>query len=131
VFRAFIDTIQAEVALGLMPWNSANRVVSSLAAQQTAITVVAVLRMLDEPEHTPPRQQTEKGAQRAECPAPKSSDSKIQNDQKNEDDAKPHTLPEKGLLEVEQDSSEDKVKYAPQSSDQSERALLESPQCRL
>ena len=55
VLRTLIHAIQTQVALGLMPTHATDRVVAALAAQKTAIAILAMLGILYQPKHGPAR----------------------------------------------------------------------------
>jgi hypothetical protein len=91
-------TIEAEMALRLMPWNAANRIVATLATQQAAVAVFAVLWVLYQPENRPARHDAQKRAEWAKSAAPEPCHTKIECQKKNKDRAQPDALPEVGLL---------------------------------
>src|SRR4029077_8528481 len=53
VFGTLVHAVQAQMTFGLPPGNAPDGIVSSLAPQQATITVVAMFRILAEPQSRP------------------------------------------------------------------------------
>ena len=102
VSGTLVHTVQAEMTFRLPPGNSADGIIAALATQQATITVVAMFRILDEPQHRPAGHDPEQSSQRAKRPAPEPRDAKIQRHNKEENQPEPNPLPEIGLFETEQ-----------------------------
>src|SRR4029077_13211475 len=77
VFRTLVHAVQAQMTFGLPPGNAPDGIVSSLAPQQATITVVAMFRILDEPQYRPAGHNPEQGSQRAKRPAPEPGNAKV------------------------------------------------------
>src|SRR5947207_2489232 len=88
------------MALGLVPWNPARRIVAALAAQQAAVAIAAMLRTLHETEDGPTRHDPQQRTQRTQCPAPEPRSPEIQRNHKNEEEAQPNALPKVGCLKL-------------------------------
>ena len=87
----------------------ARGIVPTLAAQQAAIAVIAMLRALDQPKHRPARNESQQGAQRTKGSAPKPRDAKIQRNHEDEDESQPDSLAKIWLFETEQRRSQNEV----------------------
>ena len=111
ILRTLADAVQAQMTFRLMPGNAANRVVTSLAAQQATITVIAFRGIFHQPQHGPAGDQAQKRSQRADCAAPEAGDPKIQSNHEDEECSQPDALPEIGLLEIEQQRAEKEVQH--------------------
>jgi len=86
----------------LAPRNAPDGIVTSLAPQQATVTVVAMFRILNEPQYRPAGNNSEQSSQRAKRPAPEPRNTKIQRPNKEEEEPEPEPLSEIRLLETEQ-----------------------------
>ena len=100
------------MAFGLMPGDATDRVVAALAAQQAAVAIIAMLRILDQPKHGPARHDAQQRTQRAQCAAPEPRDAEIQCNEEDKNQAQPDPLTKIGLLETQKQRSQDEVQRA-------------------
>ena len=107
-----VHAVHAQMAFGLMPGDAADRIIPALAAQKAAVTIRAVLGTLHQTKHGPARHDTQQRAQRAQRATPEARDAEIQCNQQDKDQAQPYPQMEVGLLETQQQRTQDEVQYA-------------------
>ena len=99
--RALFDAIQAKMALGFVPGDATNGIVASLATEQATVAVVTRNRMLFKSKNRPPGDQAEQSAKRADRAAEKTSNTEIERQQEDQQQAEKKALAKVGLFEVQ------------------------------
>src|ERR1700739_1323387 len=77
VLGTLVHAVQAQMTFRLPPGDAPDGIIASLASQQATITVVAMFRILNEPQQRPAGHKPEQGSQRAKRPAPEPGNTKI------------------------------------------------------
>ena len=108
-FRALAHAVEAEVAFRFAPLGLGLRIVPSLAIQQAAIAVVAMVGELLQAQNRPARNDSQQRAQGAQRPAPEARDAQVEHEEGDENRSQEKRLAIVRLPEAEQGFIQDEL----------------------
>ncbi len=131
VVRTRVEAVQAEMALGLAPRHSADRIVATLTGEQAAIAVVASGGIFVQTQDRPTGDGTEQSAKRTDRATPEAGDAIVQCHDEDKQKTEGEALAEVRLFEIEDENAQEPVQKAAGDLQRSKATVLDGIECGI